>query len=281
MIHHNRDRTSKLRKYLVHVNLTTIANEGKQFQSLSATASPAAMRSVLPLQSPPVPSSNLLKFLKSQSERICFFSPNPRGAFIFDHAAPRGPQLHPHAVRAALSSRGLSTTASNHTTLEAGFLNLDSLFPRSALSIHSNSSNSSRLEARSRRLEYAGSLVAQRSAHTGSKKWRQKWQQKIWEGTSAKGGNPLRPDDIPKNTYGSEESGDTSMFSLGRHISAKAAAQPKLRCTELDENGNISMASGEFKKSELIAKVRHHSAKCLWTVLTMIVWASPPRSPKD
>lgn len=45
------------------------------------------------------------------------------------------------------------------------------------------------------------------------------------------------------------------MFSLGRTISAKAAAQPKLRCTELDENGNVVLASGEFKKSELIAKV--------------------------
>lgn len=44
------------------------------------------------------------------------------------------------------------------------------------------------------------------------------------------------------------------MFSLGRHISAKAAAQPKLRCTELDEIGNVVLASGEFKKSELIAK---------------------------
>jgi len=44
------------------------------------------------------------------------------------------------------------------------------------------------------------------------------------------------------------------MFSLGRHISAKAAAQPKLRCTEFDENGNVVLASGEFKKSELIAK---------------------------
>lgn len=44
------------------------------------------------------------------------------------------------------------------------------------------------------------------------------------------------------------------MFSLGRTISAKAAAQPKLRCTELDENGNVVLASGEFKKSELIAK---------------------------
>ena len=46
------------------------------------------------------------------------------------------------------------------------------------------------------------------------------------------------------------------MFSLGRHISSKAAAQPKLRCTELDENGNVVLASGEFKKTELIAKVK-------------------------
>jgi magnesium transporter len=64
----------------------------------------------------------------------------------------------------------------------------------------------------------------------------------------------LRPDDLPSTLFGSEESNDTSMFSLGRHISAKAAAQPKLRCTELDENGNVVLASGEFKKSELIAK---------------------------
>jgi magnesium transporter len=53
------------------------------------------------------------------------------------------------------------------------------------------------------------------------------------------------------------------MFSLGRHISAKAAAQPKLRCTELDENGNVVLASGEFKKSELIAKVGSHEIKHL------------------
>jgi magnesium transporter len=71
---------------------------------------------------------------------------------------------------------------------------------------------------------------------------------------SLKGARPLHPDDLPVTMYDGE---DTSMFSLGRHISAKAAAQPKLRCTELDENGNVVLASGEFKKSELIAKVCH------------------------
>jgi hypothetical protein len=53
------------------------------------------------------------------------------------------------------------------------------------------------------------------------------------------------------------------MFSLGRAVSAKAAAQPKLRCTELDENGNVVLASGEFKKSELIAKVPQAQASIL------------------
>lgn len=43
------------------------------------------------------------------------------------------------------------------------------------------------------------------------------------------------------------------MFSLGR--SAKAANEPKLRCTEFDEDGNVVLVNGEFKKSELIAKV--------------------------
>ncbi|KAF2005220.1 cora-domain-containing protein [Amniculicola lignicola CBS 123094] len=34
----------------------------------------------------------------------------------------------------------------------------------------------------------------------------------------------------------------------------RSANELKIRCTELDENGNVTMVSGEFKKSELIAK---------------------------
>jgi magnesium transporter len=48
---------------------------------------------------------------------------------------------------------------------------------------------------------------------------------------------------------------DASMFTLGRTITAKAANEQKLRCTEFDENGNVVLVNGEFKKSELIAKV--------------------------
>jgi hypothetical protein len=33
-----------------------------------------------------------------------------------------------------------------------------------------------------------------------------------------------------------------------------------LRCTEFDENGNVTLVNGEFRKSELIAKVRLHDS---------------------
>ena len=45
------------------------------------------------------------------------------------------------------------------------------------------------------------------------------------------------------------------MFNLGRNLSGKASNELKLRCTEFDENGNVTLVNGEFKKSELIAKV--------------------------
>ncbi|PVH94073.1 cora-domain-containing protein [Periconia macrospinosa] len=45
----------------------------------------------------------------------------------------------------------------------------------------------------------------------------------------------------------------TSSFeTLGRVT--RSANELKMRCTELDEHGNVTMVSGEFKKSELIAK---------------------------
>ena len=58
----------------------------------------------------------------------------------------------------------------------------------------------------------------------------------------------LRPNDLPI-PFLSDSGGPT----LGR---MKAANDLKLRCTEFDEHGNVVVVDGEFKKSELIAKVR-------------------------
>jgi magnesium transporter len=35
----------------------------------------------------------------------------------------------------------------------------------------------------------------------------------------------------------------------------KATNEPRLRCTEFDEMGNVTLVNGEFKKSELIQMV--------------------------
>ena len=45
------------------------------------------------------------------------------------------------------------------------------------------------------------------------------------------------------------------MFNGRRAMAAKAALEPRLRCTEVDEHGKVILVDGEFKKTELIAKV--------------------------
>ena len=47
------------------------------------------------------------------------------------------------------------------------------------------------------------------------------------------------------------------MFTSRRTLAAKAALEPRLRCTEVDEYGRVILVDGEFKKTELIAKVGH------------------------
>lgn len=211
------------------------------------------MRSVLHA---PAPSTTLLKFLKAQSEAICYFSPNPHPCSILDQTRVQGSHLNsfPISGSSKASSRCISTIIPHHATHEASFLNLDFLWPRAASSTPSPQSTLYPFSSRNKGLNDLKILQAQRKSSTGS----QKWLGKLWGTKSAKGGRPLRPDDLPISLRGRQDEADSSVFSLGRAVSAKAAAQPKLRCTELDENGNVVLASGEFKKSELIAKVHIH-----------------------
>ncbi|GFF59994.1 putative magnesium ion transporter [Aspergillus lentulus] len=50
------------------------------------------------------------------------------------------------------------------------------------------------------------------------------------------------------------DDGTEGGFTIGRGLAAKATNEPRLRCTEFDKNGNVTLVNGEFKKSELIAK---------------------------
>ncbi|KAL2871516.1 CorA family magnesium transporter [Aspergillus lucknowensis] len=50
------------------------------------------------------------------------------------------------------------------------------------------------------------------------------------------------------------DDGTDGSLNLARALAAKASNELRLRCTEFDLNGNVTLMSGEFKKSELIAK---------------------------
>lgn len=78
------------------------------------------------------------------------------------------------------------------------------------------------------------------------------WMEKLWGSGATKGSRPLQPKDLP----GHDELADgTSMFNSRRILTSKAASEPRLRCTEVDEDGEVILVDGEFKKMELIAKV--------------------------
>lgn len=78
------------------------------------------------------------------------------------------------------------------------------------------------------------------------------WQERLWGIGARKGAKSLKPDDLPSRE---DVEHGSSMFNNRRILSAKAALEPRLRCTEVDENGKVILMDGEFKKSELIAKV--------------------------
>ncbi|EEY15644.1 inner membrane magnesium transporter MRS2 [Verticillium alfalfae VaMs.102] len=77
------------------------------------------------------------------------------------------------------------------------------------------------------------------------------WKEKLWGVGARRGAKPLQPTDLPTH----DEVGDgSSMFNYRRILTAKAASEPRLRCTEVDEDGEVILLDGEFKKTELIAK---------------------------
>jgi len=208
----------------------------------------------------PAPSATLLRFLRSQSEGICFFSANPRG-FTFDHAAPRLSESSKSAPRRLpYNARCPSTSAPRTAVVEANLLNLDFLWPRAATSTAQLNSVQRRQRARQGKSQPGVSFIAQRSASTDRgwyrgwyRGWDHGWRHNIWH-QKHRMPKPPKSNDLPLGSL-IESGGEAPMFYLGRNISPKSANEAKLRCTEFDENGNVVLVNGEFKKSELIAKV--------------------------
>lgn len=51
--------------------------------------------------------------------------------------------------------------------------------------------------------------------------------------------------------------------SIGHVRMMKSSNELRLRCTEFDENGNVTLVNGEFRKSELIARVSTDSSAAI------------------
>ncbi|KAF5872962.1 putative inner membrane magnesium transporter mrs2 protein [Botrytis fragariae] len=173
-------------------------------------------------------------------------SSNPRQGHSLDHA--------PHVPASSLGynypsrscRRPLSTSLQRRATVEAGFQNPKFLGSRLATSnSSSNATQPKRATLSSKQSATQNRSQSSRGIFTGARKW----PFKLW--SSKRDGKPLQPDDLP---HLSEDGREIDVFSLGRSVSVKAASEPRLRCTELDENGNVVLVNGEFKKSELIAK---------------------------
>lgn len=57
------------------------------------------------------------------------------------------------------------------------------------------------------------------------------------------------------NGPGLVDEGTEGIFNIGRGLAAKASNELRIRCTEFDMNGDVTLVNGEFRKLELIAKV--------------------------
>lgn len=83
---------------------------------------------------------------------------------------------------------------------------------------------------------------------------RSRWQ-RPWQHARPKKTAPLQPNDLPPLPRLLDDAGAAS---LGRIV--KPTNELRMRCTEFDGDGKVTLVNGAFKKSELIAKVPlHHS----------------------
>ncbi len=194
----------------------------------------------------PAPSSSLLRFLRSQTEDLCFFTSNSRANTCHCVHYRSGASLN----LTSTPRRHLNTTTPRQAVVQPSLLNPDNPTP-------------------SRRRDAPASLPPPPSIN------------RLWpcvpsdnsfnQSTSRYASTDARPllkrilgrrkavADLPLNDLPPLPSflDDVNGPTLGRSKAAKNTNELKLRCTEFNEDGKVTLVNGEFKKTELIAKVFH------------------------
>ncbi|KAL2876154.1 magnesium ion transporter [Colletotrichum sp. CLE4] len=203
-----------------------------------------------------VPSTSLLRFLRSQTE-ASIFSRN-QGIEASACTSPCGGSPRPAQNPRCLAKRTPKTTGTRSLSTATTSCRRPELHITTA-----------RISRRQRALEPLATASSSPSTTTAfaaffsttrarqiscgddpSSPRQRTWKEKLWGIRSWGGAKALKPNDLPFH----DEGGAGSMFNNRRVLTAKAALEPRLRCTEVDENGEVILVDGEFKKTELIAK---------------------------
>ena len=196
------------------------------------------------------PSSSLLRFLKSQSEELCYFTPNHSPALCrkLQSRLSRSAAYQTHLDRLPPSTRRFSTSNRRRATVEPSVLttNFPRITPRQEGTYLSPPVTSSRANILGPQV-FQDSAITRRYASTDSRPL----LRRLWHLKREKPDAALKPNDLPPLPSFLDDAAGTT---LGRS-KGKAANELKLRCTEVNEKGEVTLVNGEFKKSELIAKV--------------------------
>jgi len=179
-----------------------------------------------------VPSPAVLRFLKIQTESLRFLHSTK--------AAARRPSCLTYASR----TRQLPTRSQHNDSYRAYSIYLGS---SNARTCNYKSALAQTASSQPRRAQRSSLRERVRSASAWSARGRERpWE--AWRARRAGEAKGLEPNDLP-SPLALEDTG-----SIGRAI--KPGSELMLRCTEFDGSGNVTLINGEFKKTELIQKVR-------------------------
>lgn len=182
------------------------------------------------------PSTSLLSFLRAQQEAACFFSPSSATPVLPGLARGRN-----HVQSATFWGK-----VPIRMTLRASYLDL--LWPR-----HCEAATKALPAPPQSHLQHYLSTGGVQRQHRHASTDSQSFFRRIFSFRRRQHPQRLHPSDLPSGQPFEDPS--TQLFNLSRSVSrSTSGADLKLRCTEFDANGSVTLVSGEFKKSELIAK---------------------------
>lgn len=182
---------------------------------------------------PYTPSTSLLRFLRSQSGFSAILSscagPAKSPFPCPDRVSPPNCSSRPSSTWACFDAQKCSSP------LGTGSLNILSSRPKPSGAASSLSWTHNQL------------ILSRHASSKSRPLLRRLFELKRSKSQEYKSSGHLGPALIDDTTEG--------IFNVGRGLAAKASNELRIRCTEFDTNGNVTLVNGEFRKSELIAKV--------------------------